>query len=49
MILISSELPEVIGASDRIIVLAEGRKTGEFTADEAGQEAIMERAMSFEV
>ena len=49
VILISSELPEVIGASDRIIVLAEGRKTGEFTADEAGQEAIMERAMSFEV
>lgn len=48
VILISSELPEIIGSSDRIIVLAEGRKTGEFEGREAKQETIMERAMSFE-
>lgn len=45
VILISSELPEILGASDRIIVLNEGRKTGEFTVDEhLTQEAIMSRA-----
>ena len=48
VILISSELPEIIGSSDRIIVLAEGRKTGEFESREVKQETIMERAMSFE-
>jgi ribose transport system ATP-binding protein len=42
IIIISSELPEIIGASDRIIVLYEGRVTGEFDqTDTVTQEALM--------
>jgi len=41
IVLISSELPEVLGLSDRIIVLHEGRVTGEFTRAEATPEAVM--------
>ena len=41
VIMISSELPEVLGMSDRIYVLNEGRLVGEFTRDEASQEKIM--------
>jgi D-xylose transport system ATP-binding protein len=41
IVLVSSELPEVLGLSDRIIVLHEGRITGEFTRAEATPEAVM--------
>jgi ABC-type sugar transport system ATPase subunit len=41
IVLVSSELPEVLGLSDRIIVLHEGRVTGEFTRKEATPEAVM--------
>ena len=41
IVLVSSELPEVLGLSDRIIVLHKGRKTGEFTRANATPEAIM--------
>jgi len=41
IILVSSELPEVLGLSDRVIVLHEGRITGEFTRNEASPEAVM--------
>lgn len=41
IILVSSELPEVLGLSDRVIVLHEGRITGEFTREEATPEAVM--------
>ena len=41
IVLVSSELPEVLGLSDRIIVLHEGRKTGEFTRANATPEAVM--------
>jgi ABC-type sugar transport system ATPase subunit len=41
IIMISSELPEILGMSDRIIVINEGRLTGEFTHSEATQEKIM--------
>ncbi len=44
VIMISSELPEILGMSDRIIVLSEGRLTGEFTREEATQEKIMAAA-----
>ena len=46
ILMISSELPEVLGMSDRILVMHEGRITGEIT-DVAGatQEQIMERAV----
>lgn len=41
VLVISSELPEVLGISDRIYVMNEGRIAGEFTKDEATQEKIM--------
>lgn len=44
VIMISSELPEILGMSDRIIVVHEGKITGEFTIDKANQEAIMKAA-----
>ena len=39
--MISSELPEILRMSHRIIVMCEGRITGEVTAAEATQERIM--------
>ena len=41
VVMISSELPEVLGMSDRIYVLNEGRIVGEFQAAEASQEKII--------
>ena len=41
VIMISSELPEILGMCDRIYVLNEGRIVGEFTQAEASQEKIM--------
>jgi ribose transport system ATP-binding protein len=41
IIIISSELPEVIKMSDRILVMAEGRITGEFLREEATEEKII--------
>jgi ABC-type sugar transport system ATPase subunit len=41
IILISSELPEVLGMSDRIIVMHEGRVKGELSREEATQKRIM--------
>jgi D-xylose transport system ATP-binding protein len=41
IVLVSSELPEVLGLSDRVIVLHEGRVTGEFKREEATPEAVM--------
>ena len=45
IILISSEMPEILGMSDRIIIMCNGRKTGELNRDEASQERILEFAM----
>jgi ABC-type sugar transport system ATPase subunit len=47
IILISSELPEVLGMSDRIVVLYEGRMTGLVPKSEATQEKIMALAAGF--
>ncbi|MFN3334832.1 MAG: D-xylose ABC transporter ATP-binding protein, partial [Caldilinea sp.] len=44
IIMISSELPEILRMSHRIIVMCEGRITGELTAGEATQEGIMRLA-----
>ncbi len=44
IIMISSELPEVLGMSDRVYVMAEGRLTGELQIEDATQEKIMEMA-----
>lgn len=42
IIVISSELPEVLGICDRIYTLAEGRITGDVPVAEADQETLME-------
>jgi len=44
VLMISSELPEVLGVSDRILVMHEGRVAGEFDRDEATQDDIMRAA-----
>lgn len=44
IIMISSEMTEILRMSDRIIVMCEGRKTGEFLIEEASQEIIMHAA-----
>jgi ribose transport system ATP-binding protein len=44
IIMISSELPEILRMSDRIVVMSEGRLTGELPIEEASQETIMEYA-----
>jgi rhamnose transport system permease protein len=44
ILMISSDLPEVLGVSDRILVMREGRLTGEFSRQEATQEKIMAAA-----
>lgn len=41
IIMISSEMPELLRMSDRIVVMCEGRKTGELSIEEATQEKIM--------
>ena len=45
IILVSSEMPEVIGMSDRILVMHEGHISGEFSTAEASQEALMAAAV----
>ena len=44
--MISSEMPEILGMSDRIVVMCEGRVTGELSREEATQEKILELAMN---
>ncbi|HZG73667.1 MAG TPA: ATP-binding cassette domain-containing protein, partial [Chondromyces sp.] len=41
IIMVSSELPEILGMSDRILVIHEGEMTGELSREEATQEKIM--------
>ncbi|MHB8278431.1 MAG: sugar ABC transporter ATP-binding protein [Candidatus Humimicrobiaceae bacterium] len=48
IIMISSELPEVLGMSDRVIVLNEGKKKGELSKDELSAEAVMHMIISSE-
>ncbi|HJF53106.1 MAG TPA: ATP-binding cassette domain-containing protein [Butyricicoccus pullicaecorum] len=45
VVMISSELPEVLGMSDRVYVMNEGRMVGEFPIEEATSEAIMARIL----
>ena len=45
VIFVSSELPELLGIADRILVMANGRFTGEFTRAEATQESLMHAAI----
>lgn len=46
ILMISSELPEIIGMSDRVYVMREGYIAGELTAKQATQEAIMTLAVA---
>ncbi|MDQ1336418.1 MAG: ribose transport system ATP-binding protein [Thermodesulfobacteriota bacterium] len=45
IIMISSELPEILGMSDRILVMKEGRVTAEMSREEANQEKLLEAAL----
>jgi rhamnose transport system ATP-binding protein len=44
VLMISSELPEVLGMADRVLVMYEGRLTGEISRDEASEESVMRAA-----
>ena len=47
VVLVSSELPELMGMSDRIVILSDGKIGGTFNKNEATQEAIMNAAMKY--
>jgi methyl-galactoside transport system ATP-binding protein len=47
IIMVSSEMPELIGMSHRVLVLCEGRLTGTLSKEEADQETIMRYATKF--
>lgn len=49
VVMISSEMPELLGTCDRIYVMNEGRFVGEFPIAEASQEKIMQAIMNNEV
>lgn len=46
VLMISSDLPEVLGMSDRVLVMAQGRIAGELAAEEATQDAVMALAVT---
>ena len=45
IVMISSEMPEIFGMSDRVAVMSQGKLTGELTREEATQEMVMEYAV----
>jgi len=45
VVMVSSELPEILGIADRIMVLCEGRKTSEFSRAEATEEKVVKAAL----
>jgi len=49
IIYISSELPEILGMSNRILVLKEGRVVGEFTKESAGEETLLACATGIKI
>ncbi len=44
IIMISSELPEILSIADRIITMNRGRSTGEYSRDEASEELLLQKA-----
>ena len=44
ILMISSELPEILGMSDRVLVMREGRLVAEFSREEATQERVIHAA-----
>jgi len=49
VVIISSDLPEVLSLADRILVMREGRIVGEFAGDVATDEAVMRLAVAAEL
>lgn len=45
VVMVSSELPEILAIADRIVVLSEGHKTAEFSRSEATEERILKAAL----
>jgi ribose transport system ATP-binding protein len=45
IIMVSSELPEILAVSDRVLVLSEGKLTGDFGIDEATEEKLLKAAI----
>ena len=45
VVMVSSEIPEVLAMADRILVMSEGRKTAEFLRSEATEESVMRAAL----
>jgi len=48
VIFVSSEMPEVLGISDRIVVMCDGRVTGSLITKDTNQEEILSYATKFE-
>ncbi|WP_428243932.1 ribose ABC transporter ATP-binding protein RbsA [Gynuella sp.] len=48
IILVSSDMPEILGMSDRILVMCQGKLTGEFLREHASQETLMAAAVGNE-
>lgn len=48
VLFVSSEMPEIMGISDRIMVMCDGKITGELSTEEATQDIIMQCATSFD-
>lgn len=48
VLFVSSELPEIMGISDRILVMCDGKITGELEIEEATQDIILQYATSFD-
>jgi ABC-type sugar transport system ATPase subunit len=49
ILMISSELPEILGIADRVVVMQDGHLTGELTRKEASEEKILALAMADDV
>jgi len=45
VLMVSSELPEILAIADRTVVMAEGRVTGEFTRDQASEHILLKAAL----
>ena len=45
IVMVSSELPEVLGVSDRIVVMREGRIAGELPREQANEHAVLSLAL----
>ena len=48
IIMVSSDMPEILGMCDRIITMHEGKITGEFSGEEATQELLLKASMNIE-